>query len=258
MKLSACLITLNEEANLGRALQSLVGLADEIVVVDSGSTDATEAIARQFGARWQVQPWLGYVGQKNLALQLASHEWVFSIDADEALSEPLRAELAAWKAGPAEPGISGYSMPRCTWYDGRWIRHGDWYPDRLVRLFRKDAAQFAGGRVHERLEITGGIRRWQGDLHHYSFRDSADHRARGEKYARLWAESAFERGKRAGPLAPAGHAAFRWLRGYLLRAGFLDGAAGWRIAAISARETALKYRTLREWHRRGSAPIPPR
>lgn len=245
MKFSACIITRDEEANLARALRSVADLADEVVVVDSGSTDGTEAIARGFGARWHHQDWLGYAGQKNLALSLARNDWVFSLDADEELSEPLRDEVKAWQAGNHEPAERGYSMPRCTRYDGRWIRHGDWYPDRLVRLFRRDVSRFTGGRVHERLEVDGPIGRFRGDLHHYSFRDVADHRARGQKYAALWAESAWESGRRAGPLSPLGHAVFRWIRGYVLRAGFLDGAAGWRIAAVSAAETALKYRLLR-------------
>ncbi len=245
MKLSVCLITLNEEAHLARALRSVAGLADEIIVVDSGSTDGTESVARSFGADWRHQDWLGYVGQKNLALSLARNPWVFSLDADEELSAPLRAEVRALKEGGGHAVHRAYSMPRCVWYEGRWIRHGDWYPDRLVRLFRRDAGHFTGGRVHERLEVAGPVARLAGDLYHYSFQDAADHRARGEKYARLWAESAAENGRRAGPLAPWAHGAFRWLRGYLLRAGFLDGAPGWHIAAISARETVLKYRLLR-------------
>ncbi len=246
MKFSACIITLNEEANLGRALASIADLADEIVIVDSGSTDGTEAIARRHGARLHRQDWLGYVGQKNLALSLARNDWVFSLDADEELSGTLREEIRHWNERDAVTREKGFSMPRCVRYGDRWIRHGDWYPDRLVRLFRKDAAKFAGGRVHERLEVQGEIGAFSGDLHHYSFRDVDDHRARGEKYAGLWAESAWESGRRSGPLSPLSHAAFRWVRSYLLRAGFLDGQAGWRISAISARETWLKYRMLRD------------
>jgi UDP-glucose:(heptosyl)LPS alpha-1,3-glucosyltransferase len=250
MKLSFCLITLNEEANLRRCLQSCAGLADEFVIVDSGSTDGTEAIAREFGARWQTQDWLGYVGQKNLALSLAQHEWVFSLDADEELSPALRAEIQQLReSGPAD-GVSGYRLPRCVFYEGRWIRHGDWYPDRLVRLFRRSQAQFAGGKVHERLEVRGPVASLDGELFHYSFRDRADHEARGQKYARLWAEMRAEAGRRAGPLDAWLHAATRWLRGYVLRRGFLDGRQGWQIAALSAREVALKYRLLRELSQR--------
>ena len=253
MKLSFCLITLNEAANLRRCLQSCADLADEIVIVDSGSTDGTEGIAREFGARWHHQDWLGYVGQKNRALALAQHEWVFSLDADEELSPELRAEIRRLReTGPAEQ-VSGYSLPRCVFYEGRWIRHGDWYPDRLVRLFQRKQAQFAGGKVHERLEVRGPVQALAGELFHYSFRDGADHAARSQKYARLWAEMKAEAGRRAGPLDPWLHASLRWLRGYVLRRGFLDGKQGWHIANRSAHEVALKYRRLRELNRYPSA-----
>ena len=247
MKISFCLITLNEAENLARALQSCAGLADEIVVLDSGSTDDTEKIARNFGARFERQDWLGYVGQKNKVLSLATHDWVFSLDADEELSSALREEILSFKKFAAAPeAVSGYSMPRCVLFAGRWIRHGDWYPDRLVRLFRRDRAKFTGGQVHERLEISGGIAKLRGDLNHYSFCGKVERRPRDDKYARLWAEDKLAAGKTAAALAPAAHAAFRWLRGYILRGGFLDGEQGWRIARICARETFLKYRLLRE------------
>ncbi|HEY1718250.1 MAG TPA: glycosyltransferase family 2 protein [Verrucomicrobiae bacterium] len=251
MKISFCLITLNEEQNLARCLKSCADLADEIVVLDSGSADATEKIAREFGARFERQEWLGYVGQKNKVLTLASHEWIFSLDADEKLSPELREEIQLLKsAGEIGADVSGFSMPRCVFYEGRWIRHGDWYPDRLVRLFRCGRAKFSGGKVHERLEISGRIVQLHGELHHYSFRDAADHRARCEHYAKLWALEKFETGLRASPFAPAFHAAFRWLRGYILRGGFLDGAQGRRIAAFCALETFWKYRLLREMNRK--------
>ena len=245
MKISFCLITLNEEANLRRCLQSCAGLADEIVVVDCGSSDGTEAIAREFGARWVHQDWLGFVGQKNIALGLAAHPWVFSIDADEEISPELQAELKQIKERNGDVG--GYSMPRCVLYEGRWIRHGDWYPDRLLRLFRKQGARFVGGKVHERLELAGGrVESLRGDLFHYSFKDADDHWARCQKYARLWAETQHEAGRTCGPIAPWSHAAFRWLRGYILRGGFLDGPQGWRIAQMNAREVHLKYSLLRQ------------
>jgi glycosyltransferase involved in cell wall biosynthesis len=249
MNISFCIITLNEEQNLARCLQSCRGLADEIVVVDSGSTDGTESVARRYGTRWVAQPWLGFVGQKNHALGLARNEWVFSIDADEALSPGLREEIELLRSIEPADDRSGFSMPRCVLYEGRWIRHGDWYPDRLVRLFRRSRGHFAGGRVHERLELEGRVVPLRGDLQHHSFRDAADHRARCEKYAGLWAESAHESGRRAGFLEPAAHAAFRWVRGYLLRRGFLDGSQGFRIAAYSARETYWKYKLLRRLNR---------
>ncbi|MFN7138250.1 MAG: glycosyltransferase family 2 protein [Limisphaerales bacterium] len=246
MKISFCLITLNEEENLGRCLRSCTGLADEIVIVDSGSNDGTERIAKEFGARFVHQDWLGYRDQKNKALELAGNDWIFSLDADEELSEQLRREVAQLKREPPDGNVAGFSMPRCVHYEGRWIRHGDWYPDRLVRLFRKSKSRFTGGKVHERLEVNGTVRPLKGDLHHYSFRDAEDHWNRCQKYARLWAEMQNDSGKKVGPLAPVSRGAFKWIRNYLLRAGFLDGAQGWKIAAICAREVHYKYSLLRE------------
>ena len=249
MKISICLITLNEEANLRRCLESCADLADELIVVDSGSRDATSSIAREFGARFQQQDWLGYVGQKNHVLSLASHEWVFSIDADEELSPALREEIKLLREVSPSDSCGGFSMPRCVLYEGRWIRHGDWYPDRLVRLFRRSRARFEGGKVHERLVVEGRIVPLQGEIHHYSFRDAEDHWARCQKYARLWAETQHEAGRIARPWSGYGHAFFRWLRGYVLRGGFLDGSQGSQIARFCAREVLLKYKLLAAMHR---------
>ena len=258
MKISFCLITLNEEDNLPRCLKSCADLADEIVVLDSGSVDATENIARGFGARFERQGWLGYVGQKNAVLSLVSHAWIFSLDADEELSPVLREEIRRLKlAGEIGGDVSGFDMPRCVFYEGRWIRHGDWYPDRLVRLFRHGRGRFAGGLVHERLEISGRIESLRGNLHHYSFADGHDHWRRCQCYARLWAREKYESGMGAGALAPGFHAAFRLLRGYIFRGGFLDGPQGWRIARICARETSLKYQLLRSLNQKRREPCQP-
>jgi glycosyltransferase involved in cell wall biosynthesis len=247
--ISFCIITLNEEAHLDRCLKSCRELADEVVIVDSGSTDQTARIAAEHGARFELQRWQGYVAQKNSALGRASHDWAFSIDADEELSPELREEVARIKADGVPNEIVGYSMPRCVLYEGRWIRHGDWYPDRLVRLFRRDRSRFAGGKVHERVEIVGEVHPLNGELYHHSFRDAADHWARCEKYARLWAETQFEQGVRPMPGSGASHALVRILRAYVFRRGFLDGALGWRIATYSARETLLKYSILQSMFR---------
>jgi glycosyltransferase involved in cell wall biosynthesis len=248
VKISLCIITLNEELDLGRCLRSAADVVDEIVIVDSGSKDRTEQIARDYKARFIHQTWLGYVGQKNLALSLATNNWILSLDADEELSEKLRNEIRGLKTANHRAG-SGYSMPRCVYYEGKWIRHGDWYPDRLVRLFRKKKARFTGGKVHERLEIDGPIIQLSGEIHHYSFRDAADHRQRCENYARLWAESQVEQGGTAIAAAAPAHAFFRFMRAYFLKRGFLDGTLGLRIAAYAAREVYLKYKLLRELNR---------
>ena len=250
MKITVGVITLNEESNLGRCLESVSGIADEILVVDSGSTDRTQAIAEKHGARWHMIPWEGYVQQKNHVLRLASHPWVLSLDADEALSAELRQEILEIKtAGSISQETSGFSMPRCVWYEDRWIRHGDWYPDRLTRLFRREHAEFVGGRVHERLSLEGNVHRLRHDLLHYSFVSAEDHLARCQRYARLWAEDRRDQCRRCGPFAPELHAAFRWFRAYLLRGGFLDGRVGLKIANLSAYEVFLKYSLLRKLNR---------
>ena len=247
MKITFGIITLNEEENLARCLASIQSIADEILIVDSCSTDGTRAIAESFGAVWHEIPWPGYVAQKNNVLRLASHEWVFSIDADEAISLSLLSEIQRLKYVGTSDEVQGYSMPRCVLYDNRWIRHGDWYPDRLTRLFRRASGHFTGGRVHERLELRGKVVALHGDIEHYSFKGASDHLNRGHQYARLWAEDKLAAGRTTNWLSPYLHSGFRWLRGYVLRGGFMDGRRGWQIALFSAREVFLKYSLLRRF-----------
>jgi glycosyltransferase involved in cell wall biosynthesis len=249
VKISACLIVFNEEKNLERCLRSIAPIMDDIVVIDSGSTDRTLEIARSFQARIVEQPWLGYVGQKNLALDHATHPWVLSIDADEELSPELAAAITRLRHDPAAdaPGApNGYTVSRLVFYRGKWIRHGDWYPDRLVRLFRRAEARFTGGRVHEKLELAGQHPLLPGELHHFTYTDAADRARRCAKYAALWAESARDAGRRTWPGIAISHAALRFVRGYLLKGGFLDGVAGFDVALGNAREVRLKYRLLRK------------
>jgi glycosyltransferase involved in cell wall biosynthesis len=248
VKISACLIVCNEERSLARCLASLAPVADEIVVVDSGSTDGTVALAQKFGARVVAQPWLGYVAQKNLALDHATHPWVLSIDADEELSAPLAAAIAQLRADPTSDrpdAPNGYQVSRLVFYRGKWIRHGDWYPDRLVRLFRRADARFTGGRVHEKLEIAGNHPVLPGELHHYTYTDSTDRAARRATYAALWAQTALENNRRTWPGIGPAHAALRFVRGYVFKRGFLDGAVGFDVAWGNAREVWLKYHLLR-------------
>ena len=256
MKISACVITRNEERNLPRCLKSVAPLADEILVVDSGSADATPDIAAQFGARVIHQDWLGYVGQKNFALDHAAHSWVLSIDADEEISPELAAAIARLKGAthgskaadkPGSP--NGYKFSRIVFYRGRWIRHGDWYPDRLVRLFRRTEARFSGGRVHEKLELRGEHPILPGHLHHFTYDNAYDRADRCARYAALWAQSAHEHHRRAHAWSGPVHALARLAKGFVLKRGFLDGAIGWDIAAGNAREVWLKYQLLRKLNR---------
>ncbi|HEV3272573.1 MAG TPA: glycosyltransferase family 2 protein [Candidatus Methylacidiphilales bacterium] len=253
MKISACIITLNEERNLPRCLKSVAPLADEILVVDSGSADATLDIARQFRARVLGQSWLGYVGQKNFALDHALHDWVLSVDADEEISPELAAAIVRVKGaahgGSTAGAPNGYEFSRIVFYRGRWIRHGDWYPDRLVRLFRRSEGRFGGGRVHEKLELPGEHPILPGHLHHFTYENASDRADRCAKYAALWAQSAHEERRRVHAWSGPVHALARLGRGFLLKGGFLDGAIGWDIALGNAREVRLKYQLLEKLNR---------
>lgn len=245
MLISATIITLDEEVNLGRCLESLRGVADEVVVLDSGSKDRTGEIARAAGATFLSQPWLGYGPQKNAATDRARHDWILSLDADEALSGELRASLLALKAeGPA---ADAYEVSRLNWYCGRFLRHSGWYPDRKIRLWRRGAARWADASIHELVEVSPGTRiaRLRGDLLHYTIQDRAQHLKTIERFTTLSAEALLRDGK-------AGHAWRRFVspgvtfvRGYVVKAGFLDGAAGWHVARLSAYATWLKYEKLR-------------
>jgi len=249
MKITACIITLNEERDLPRCLASIQALVDEILIVDSGSTDATSDIAQSYSARFVRQEWLGYVGQKNFALDLATHPWVLSIDADEEISPELAGSISSFKSSPAadlSDSPNGYEFSRVVFYMNRWIRHGDWYPDRLVRLFRRDKVRFSGGHVHERLDISGPTLLLPGDLRHFTYDSAADRAERCAKYAALWAQSAHEQGKNATIASAPIHAFARLFKGFLLKRGFLDGAVGWDIAMGNAREVWLKYHLLRQ------------
>lgn len=246
MKISACIITKNEEANLPRCLKSIRDLVDEIVIVDSGSSDRTPFIATEYNARFIKHDWEGYVGQKNFALSKASYNWVFSIDADEELSPELQDEIKKIHEGP-EPSYSapvGYQVSRVVFYEGQWIRFGDWYPDLLVRLFDRRKASFAGGKVHERLEIKGTINNLSGELHHYTYKDVADQKSRIEYYSTLWAETAKAEGKKAGFLDPYTHSAWRLFRSLFVKGAIKGGTLGWQIARLNAHEVYLKYKKL--------------
>lgn len=244
-KISAIIITLNEERNIGRCLDSLQAVADEVIVVDSGSTDRTEAICRQAGVRFVHHDWAGYDGQKNFANSLAAHPWTLSIDADEALSTELRSSLLRMK----EQGFAAntaYSVNRLTNYCGRWIHHCGWYPDARIRLWPTGTATW-DGEVHEELTFNTqlSILNLKGDLHHYSYYSVAEHAQRTARYATLAGEKAFRQGRRhTGGIALK--TAWTFLRSYILRLGFLDGRAGYTVCKISSFYTLIKYARLRE------------
>jgi glycosyltransferase involved in cell wall biosynthesis len=245
VKISATIITLDEEANLGRCLASLRGVADEVVVLDSGSKDRTEAIAREGGARFLRQPWLGYGPQKNAASDAAAHDWILSLDADEALSDALRASILRLKE--QGPGADAYEVNRLNWYCGTFLRHSGWYPDRKVRLWRKGSARWADASIHELVEVAPEARvaRLAGDLLHYTIQDRSQHLRTIDRFTTLSAEALLREGKAGQAWKRFVSPGVTFVRGYLLKAGFLDGAAGWHVARLSAYATWLKYDKLR-------------
>lgn len=246
MKISACIITLNEEKNLPRCLNSIRELVDEIIVVDSGSTDRTNYIATEFNARFIRNEWNGYVAQKNFAISKAKFNWVLSLDADEELSAELQASLKTLKLNGHSELVTGYEMSRVVNYQGNWIRFGDWYPDTLVRLFKKSSAEFAGGQIHERLEVQGEVKSLKGEILHHSFKDEADYLQRMDHYSTLWADQKRADGETAVALSPYTHSFWRFLRSYLIKGGIKGGALGFKLSKLQAREVFLKYSKLRK------------
>jgi glycosyltransferase involved in cell wall biosynthesis len=240
-RLSVCIITLNEERNLPRLLGSLRGIADEIVVVDSGSTDRTGEIARQHGARFEFRKWTHFGEQKNHAAASATTDWILSLDADEVLSSELQSALLDWKK--RVPKFEVYEVARKTWYLGEWIRHSGWYPDFKKRLYRRGTAEFAGS-LHESLEYHGRCGRLAGDLLHYTIHEFADHEANVEKYSTLAARHMYEQGKRHWRGALWFATPWSFLQTYVVRAGFLDGYRGFLIARMAAKTVRLKYAKL--------------
>lgn len=240
-RVSAVLITLNAEAHLRECLAAL-RWCDEIVVLDSGSTDATPAICAEAGARFERSDgWPGFGPQKNCALALARGEWIFSVDADEVCTPELRAEIEkAITAG----GADAYEMPRLSSFCGHWMRHGGWWPDYVTRVFRRGRARFSDDVVHEHLIVNGRTGRLRAHLQHYTYDTMAQALAKSDRYAQAGAEQAHRQGKRAGALAAPLRGGWAFVRTYLLRRGFLDGVAGWRLARYNARTTYLKYATL--------------
>jgi glycosyltransferase involved in cell wall biosynthesis len=241
-KLSVIIITKNEAANI-RACIGSVAWADEIVAVDSGSSDATVEICRELGVQVHVHDWPGFGAQKNRALSYATHEWVFAIDADERVTPELRAQLIKAMEDDSE---DGFYVPRLSQFCGRFIRHSGWHPDYVLRLFRRTKGHFSDDMVHERVMLEGIAGRLTSPLLHYSYLDKADVRRKTEQYAKAGAMQMFNNGKTATFADAPLRAAWAFVRTYCLRLGFLDGMAGFDIALMNARTTYLKYNQLKE------------
>lgn len=247
MKISATVITFNEEHNIADALESLAW-ADEVIVVDRESSDRTVEIARRFTDRVFLREWQGYSAQKNFAAAQAQNDWIFSLDADERVSPELAAELARLKQEP-EPHVAGFEMPRLTFYLGRWIKHSGWYPDRKLRLYDRRSGRWRGDYVHEALEVDGPVKRLNGEIQHFTVRDASEHHIRLDRYTTLAAKQALVNGKQASIASVVLSPIAAFVRSYFLRLGFLDGLQGLIIARFAAHYAFLKNLKLREMNR---------
>lgn len=241
--LSAIVITLNEEANIGRCLASLQW-ADEVLVVDSGSTDNTKPLALRAGAKVLDHAWEGYGQQKNWAMDQAKHDWVLFLDADEEVTPALRKEIEDFLVAKSSQYL-GASLPRKTWFLGRWILHGGWYPNRLVRLGWRKKSRWTEPEVHECLQVQGDVWRLQSDLLHFTFRTVSDQVRTNVNFARLGAKVAKARGQRGSLLRILTKPLGKFLETYLWKCGFLDGVPGFVISINAAHSVFMKYVELR-------------
>ncbi len=235
-------MTLNEESNLARAVESL-RCCDEIVVVDSGSHDRTVELAQQLGARVIESEWRGYAAQKNFAAEQASHDWILSLDADEALSEALEAEI--WEIKRAGPKADAYTIPRMAQYMGRWILHSGWYPDRKVRLYDRRKAHWAGEYVHESVEVSGRVAHLKSNLLHFTCDSLSQHLRTMDRYTTLAAQEMAARGYRASWWRLVFSPPWAFFKSYVLQGGFLDGFEGLVIAYMAAMYVFVKYTKAR-------------
>lgn len=244
VKISGVIITYNEEKNIGRCLKSLQGVCDEIVVVDSFSTDQTRSICETYDIRFITNEFGGHIEQKNFALEQASHDFVLSLDADEALSEELKLEIINAKQNHR---ASAYRFNRFTNYCGQWIKHSGWYPDTKTRLWDRRRGKWGGTNPHDSVELEAEVTpiHLKGDLLHYSYYTMEEHILRSAKYAKISAKAMQAQGRKASILKMLSSAGFRFIQDYFFRLGFLDGFYGLVICGTSSHTTFLKYAYLR-------------
>jgi glycosyltransferase involved in cell wall biosynthesis len=253
VSLSVVLITRNESRHVLACLQS-VAFADEWIVVDASSLDDTREIAERFGATVvRTDDWPGFGAQKNRALALARGRWVLSIDADERVGTELGGQIRAAIARSDE-AVAGYELERLSSFCGQWMRHGDWYPDRVLRLFRREAGRFSDDLVHESVLLDGPVARLRGDLLHHTMDDLDDALDKLNRYSAGRAQDMQRRGRRGGVASALGHAAWTFVRGYVLRRGFLDGRLGLVLALYAAEGTYYRYLKLWLLARQPMAP----
>jgi len=250
-KISACVITYNEEKKIGRCLRSLTW-CDEIVVLDSYSTDRTKEICREFTDRVYQHEWSGYVGQRNLVRDMSQYPWILFLDSDEEVSPGLRDEiLAEFERGTG--AYHGYEFPRQVYYLGKWIRHGEWYPDVKLRLFKKAYGRTEGEEPHDRVALSGPVKRLRNPIWHYTYDDIHDHLETLNRFSTITAQQRFVQGSPFRWCDLLLRPGLRFLKGYLLRRGFLDGSHGFIIATFGAYGAFMKYAKLWELVRRQQA-----
>ncbi|MDJ0972972.1 MAG: glycosyltransferase family 2 protein [Planctomycetota bacterium] len=252
VRISACIIAKDEADRIGPCLES-VAFCDEIVVLDSGSTDGTPDLCRDAGARVIETDWPGWVAQKNRAVEAATHDWILSLDADERVDPPLRAAIEALRDGALGQADSprAYDMTRRVFYLGRWIQHGGWYPEWRTRLFHRAHARWGGIDPHDRVETDARVARIrQGNLEHFTYRSIDDHLRQMNRFTAVGAQQLFDRGKRVALPSVIFKPPWRFLHMYVLRGGFLDGKAGLIVAVLHAYAGFLKYAKLWDLVRR--------
>lgn len=240
IKITAAIITFNEERNIERCIRSLLPVVDEIFVVDSYSTDKTKEICVQLGARFSENPFEGHIQQKNYALKHASHEWVLSLDADEALTDELRASILSVRENPQ---FDGYHFNRLTNYCGHWVKYCGWYPDKKVRLVKKDKAHWVGVNPHDRLDLLNGKETGflKGDLLHYSYNTREEHYRQIEYFGDIAAKELYEKGGKSNYLIIVLKTIAQFIKSFFIKKGFLDGRTGFTISRLSAYATYRKY-----------------
>jgi glycosyltransferase involved in cell wall biosynthesis len=243
--LTVAIITYNEEKNIARCLDSIKEIADEILVVDSFSSDKTEDICRGYNVRFIKNPFAGHIEQKNFALQCASHDYVLSLDADEALSPELLAEVKKVKTSHE---LDGYEFHRLTNYNGFWVRHCGWYPDTKLRLVNKTKAEWKGNNPHDILKMNNNekVGFLKGDLLHYSYESISAHVIQTDKFTTIAAKAAFSQGVRSSVFKIVTRPMLKFLRDYIMKRGFLDGRYGFIICCINSLSALLKYSKLHD------------
>jgi glycosyltransferase involved in cell wall biosynthesis len=242
MSLSVCIITLNEEANIGRTLQSIKEIADEIIVVDSGSTDATVSLAQSFGAKVFVESWKGFARQKNSSLEKATYDWILSLDADEEVSPELAASIRALLASGSAPQFAGYTMNRRNIYFGKWIKRSGYYPDPKLRLIRRGAAHFELRDVHEDMKMASELGHLEGDMIHHAYPTLESFIEHANRYSSLGADMvARERKVGFSVVNIVFRPLVRFIWAYFFRGGFLDGREGLLVLMNHAAYVSWKY-----------------